>query len=308
MSDLHAALRDYLAIRRKLGFSLTRDGHLLPDFVSYLEGAGADRITTVLALAWATQPLGAHPHWWRQRLSLVRGFARHLKAIDSLNEIPPQDLLPSHRPRITPYLYSDEAIEGLLAAAKVLSPSFRAVTYGAFVGLMIVSGLRVGEAIGLDRADVDLDGGFVVVRRAKFHKSREVCLHESTIRALSAYAGIREQHYPIAVTPSFFVSTRGGRLTIGAVQYTFRQLVRHAQLEGRGARCRPRLHDFRHSFAVHTLMDWYRSGKDAEAQLPLLSSYLGHTNPSSTYWYLEAAPELFAIVGKRLDDVLGELP
>jgi integrase/recombinase XerD len=308
MIDFRRAVEDYLAIRRSLGFSLDRAGRLLPHFVSYLERTGSHRITTALALAWATQPVGTHPHWWRERLGIVRGFARHLHAIDPVNEVPPTDLLPAHRPRVTPYLYSDADIAGLLCAARMLSPAFRSVTYKTLVGLLVVTGLRIGEAIGLDRADVDLEDGVIVVRRAKFGKLREVCLHESTVDALRAYARARTEHWPLVETPSFFISTRGVRLTENAVHFTFRDLVRQAQLEGRGARCRPRPHDLRHSFAVRTLLAWYRAGVDVEAQLPLLSTYLGHVKPSSTYWYLEAAPELLAIVGQRLEQVLGDLP
>ncbi len=308
MTDLHAAVDDYLAIRRTLGYSLERDGHLLPDFVTYLETTGADSVTTALALAWATQPSTAHPHWWRQRLGIVRGFARYLNTIDPLNEVPPEDLLPAHRSRITHYLYSDEEIGGLLAAARTLSPAFRAATYATLVGLVVVTGLRIGEAIRLDRTDVDLEEGSVVVRQGKFGKTREVWLHQTTIEALRAYARSRHQKWPVARTPRFFVSARGTALESNIVHYTFRQLVRAAHLEGRGARCRPRPHDLRHSFAVRTLLAWYRAGVDVEPQLPLLSTYLGHIKPASTYWYLQAAPELLAMAGQRLENVLGELP
>ncbi len=308
MNGLRAAVDDYLAIRRALGYSLNRDGHLLPNFVAYLEATGADSVTTALALAWAVQPSNTHPHWWRQRLGIVRGFARYLNTIDPLNEVPPTDLLPAHRPRITPYLYSDEEIANLLAAARTLSPEFRAATYETLVGLVVVTGLRIGEAIGLNRNDVDLEEGSIVVRRAKFGKTREVWLHESTIDALRTYARRRDEHWPAAATLRFFVSARGIGLESSIVHYTFRQLASAAHLEGRGARCRPRPHDLRHSFAVRTLLAWYRAGGDVEPRLPLLSTQLGHIKPASTYWYLEAAPELLAIAGQRLENVLGELP
>ena len=308
MSELRAAVDDYLTLRRALGYSLKRDGHMLPDFVAYLEATGADSVTTALALAWAVQPSSAHPHWWHQRLGIVRGFARYLNTINPLNEVPPADLLPAHRTRITPYLYSDDEIAGLLAAAGALSPAFRAATYETLVGLVVVTGLRIGEAIGLDRNDVDLEEGSVIVRRAKFGKTREVWLHDSTIDALRAYTRSRDQRWPVAPTPRFFVSARGTALESGIVHYTFRRLVCAAQLEGRGARCRPRPHDLRHSFAVRTLLAWYRAGVDVEARLPLLSTHLGHIKPASTYWYLQAAPELLAIAGQRLENVLGELP
>ncbi len=308
MTDLRAAVDEYLAIRRTLGYSLKRDGHLLPDFVAYVEATSTVSVTTALALAWAMRPSNAHPHWWRQRLGIVRGFTRYLNTIDPLNEVPPKDLLPAHRSRITPYLYSDEEIAGLLAAARTLSPALRAATYETLVGLVVVTGLRIGEAIRLDRTDVDLDEGSIVVRRAKFGKTREVWLHDSTIHALHAYARTRDQHWPVVATPRFFLSARGTALESSIVHYTFRRLVRAAHLEGHGARCWPRPHDLRHSFAVRTLLAWYRAGLEVEPQLPLLSTHLGHVKPASTYWYLEAAPELLAIAGQRLENLLGELP
>ena len=199
-------------------------------------------------------------------------------------------------------------IARLMAAARALTPALRAATYETLIGLLVVSGLRIGEAIGLDQTDVDGGALLVVVRHAKRGSSREVPLHETTIQALRAYAKLRDRHFPEPRSQSLFVSTRGTRICQSAVNDTFPGLVRHAGLDGRGERCRPRIHDIRHSFAVRTLLDWYQQGANVDARLPLLSSYLGHVNPASTYWYLEAAPELLAIVGKRLEGVLGELP
>jgi integrase/recombinase XerD len=308
MIDLCDAVEDYLNVRRSLGYVLARHGRLLPEFVEFVQVAGIDHVTTGAALAWATQPQATHPAWWRQRLGIVRGFARFLKTIDPATEVPPTDLLPVHRPRVTPYLYSDDDIAALLAAAAALRPCFRAATYSTLVGLLTVTGLRVGEAIALDRHDVDLDTGVLVVRHAKLDKTREACLHDTTVAALGAYALARDSLRPNPTTPSFFVSTTGTRIHRSTVGYTFRQLIADAGLEGRGSRCRPRAHDLRHSFAVRTLLGWYRDGLDVEARLPLLSTFMGHVDPGATYWYLQAAPELLAIAGHRLEHVLGDLP
>jgi integrase len=308
MSELRAAVEDYLAIRRKLGFSLKLAGRLLPDFVEYVQCCGAPHVTTAVALAWATQPTEAHPVWWRQRLGIVRGFARHLKTIDASTEVPPTDLLPAHRSRRTPFLYSDAEIAGLLGAARLLSPEIRAVTYETFIGLLSVTGLRLGEAIGLDRSDVDLAEGIIEIRHAKLDKPREVCLHDSTVDALRVYAGMRDLHWTSPDSPSFFVSARGMRLGQSIVHRTFAQLVGRAGLSARGERCSPRLHDLRHSFAVRTLLGWYRAGVDVDVKLPLLSTFLGHVDPAATYWYLQAAPELLCVVSQSLEVVLGELP
>jgi integrase/recombinase XerD len=299
MTDLDHALGEYLAVRRALGYRLERDGKLLPDFIDFLQRAGAERITSDLALRWAMQPATAQPAWWRSRLTLVRGFARYLHPIDPASEIPPQDLLKARRTRITPYLYSAEEIDALMAAASKLKPVLRAATFRTVIGLMSVTGIRIGEAIALDRVNVDLQDGVVRVRGKRGHE-REVALHPTTSTALGDYRDIRERHWPQPATPAFFLSSRGERVLAGSFHDTFRVIVKHAGLEGRGERCRPRPHDLRHSMAVRTLIGWYRAGENVDAKLPLLCTYLGHRDPASTYWYLQASPELLALAAERL--------
>src|SRR6266849_2158890 len=159
MIRLRARLHDYLHIRRQLGFELKAAGRLLENFVDFLERAGTQHITTELAVMWARLPVDAHPQQWRQRLGMVRGFARYLATIDSASEVPSVDLLVAHRPRIAPYIYSREEIAALTGAARALTPALRAATYETVIGLMAVTGLRLGEALALDRADVDLGDG-----------------------------------------------------------------------------------------------------------------------------------------------------
>ncbi len=250
MSDLRGALDDYLVVRRSLGYQLDKAEELLTGFVGYLESQGATYVTTELALAWATSPAGAHPAWWRHRLGAVRGFARHLQCGDPRTEVPPSDLLPATQPRMTPYLYSETDIALVMAAAHDLTPVFRGATYEALIGLLVVSGLRIGEAIRLDRGDVDEDRLAVVVRRSKPGSSREVPLHETTLDQLRAYARLRDHEFPVPRSQNLFVSTQGTALAYSTVRTTFRELIGRCGLEGRGARCRPRIHDIRHSFAV----------------------------------------------------------
>jgi integrase/recombinase XerD len=302
MTPLRRALRDYLRIRRQLGFMLKTDGRQLENFVEFLERAGAQRITTELAVMWARLPVGAHPHRWRQRLSIVRGFARYLSTIDPDSEVPSIDLLAGHRPRVAPYIYSPAEIRALMAAAGALTPPLRAATYQTVIGLMAAAGLRLGEALELDRADVDLEHGALHVR-ARQAKQREVPLHQSTTEALREYARLRDHHSP--KTGAFFVARPGRPLTRSAFWGTFPELIRQTGLEGRGERARPRAHDLRHTFAVRTLLDWHHAGADIDARLPLLSTYLGHVGPESTYWYLQAVPELLALVARDLDGALG---
>jgi len=308
VSQLHTAVDDYLGVRRALGFKLKREGRLLPQLVAYLERAGAETITTELALAWATQPPDGHPAWWAERMGIVRGFARHLQTLDPATQVPPTGLLPRQARRATPFLYSNAEVVALMEAARELRPPLRAATYETLVGLLAVTGMRVGEAIRLDRDDLDWTKGLLTVRDTKFGKSRQVPLHPSTVEALATYARLRDQLCPQPIAQSFFVSVVGTRLIYNNVHLTFLELVRLARLQRRTAARRPRPHDLRHTFAVRTLLDWYRAGLEVEARLPLLSTYLGHFHPRHTYWYLSAAPELMGLAGQRLQDAMGQLP
>jgi integrase len=295
-------------MRRSLGYKLERPGQLLLNFVGYLETAGAETVTIAEALAWATQPIGAHPSWWSDRLSVVRTFARHLRAFDPATEIPPPDLLAGHGRLVVPYLYSEADVAALMSGARAIPSPLRAATYETLIGLLAVTGMRVGEAIRLDRGDVDLVEGVLVVRSSKFGKSREVPLHASTLEALSAYVRLADRLCPTPSTSSLFVSGAGTRLIYNNVHFAFHRLVSEAHLGGRSPGRRPRPHDLRHTFAVRSLLNWYREGADVQVRLPLLSTYLGHIEPSSTYWYLSAAPELFELVCRRLEDAFGGQP
>jgi integrase/recombinase XerD len=308
MTRLRRAAEDYVSIRRALGFKLDRHPRLLAQFVAYLEEAGASTVTTGLALAWATIPAGTSPDWHRARLSVARGFAAYLAALDPGTQVPAADLLCRGDQRATPYLLSEDALASLVAAAGALAPPLRAATYGTLFGLLAVAGLRVGEAIRLGRDDVDPAAGLLLVRNSKWDKSRELPLAPSTIAALSDYARTRDRLCPAPRQPSFFVSTRGTRLVYSDIRRTLLGLARRAGITAGPAGSRLRPHALRHSFAVATLLDWYRAGADVDAQLPALSAYMGHAGPSSTYWYLSAAPELLAVAAGRLGQTLGELP
>jgi integrase len=307
VSALRAALEDYLRIRRSLGFKLEIDGKMLEQFIAFLERAGATRITTELALDWAKLPLNAHPYHWHKRLGMVRLFARYLATIDPQTEIPSKDLLPASRRRLAPYIYSPAEIAALMSAARTLSPRSRAATIETLIGLIAATGLRLGEALRLDRADADLDDGVLRVY-GKHDKERELPLHASTVAALRAYVELRDGYWPQANTDALFLSRLGVRLSVAAAHDVFPQVIRAAGLEGRGHRARPRPHDLRHAFAVSTLLDWHQAGVEIDRQLPLLSTYLGHRDPSNTYWYLQATPELLALVAKRLDGIEGDRP
>jgi len=308
MKALHTMLGEYLALRRALGFQLKREGALLPAFLAFLDAAGSPAITTELALAWATQPATASPRWWAQRLDMVRIFARYVHTLDPRTEIPAQDVLPHASRRPQPYIYTDAEVVALMAAADRLDDPFRAHTYRTLFGLLASSGMRVGEALALDRPDLDLEQGILTVHHGKFGKSRHVPLHPTTRQALAGYATARDRRFRRRATaPAFFASLAGTRLVYTNAHLTFFRLVDRAGLGGRPPR-RPRLHDLRHTFAVRTLIGWYQAGLDVERQLPVLSTYLGHVQPADTYWYLSAVPELLGRAAQRLQESRGGTP
>jgi integrase len=304
MSPLRQHLADYLAMRRAVGYRLARSEKLLAQFISYLEAIGASTVTIEDAVAWATLPAGS-PVWWAMRLSVVRGFAGYLHTLDDRCQMPPSDLLRRRPQSRVPYLYSDQELNALLAATATISSPLRAATFRTLIGLLAVTGMRIGEAIAADRDDIDHEHGQLIVRHGKFGKTRLLPLHQSTLAAITGYLQ-RPDRPQRPRSPALFLSTVGTRLHYPDVNRTFTKLVAHAGLTARSARCHPRIHDLRHTFAVQTLLDCYRTGVDVEPRLPLLSTYLGHVNPASTYWYLTGSPELLALAGQRLQTSLGE--
>jgi len=305
VSALEQALADYLQLRRSLGHELAQVGWLLPGFVAYLDAHSLPTVTVEAALAWAQQaprsPAGGMTSVGPYRMSAARGFARFLSGVDAKTEVPPLGLMPHRQRWRPPFIYSQADIEALmtLAGQSIASP-LRAATYQSLIGLLAASGLRIGEAINLDRSDVDWAQGGLLIRESKFGKSRLVPLHPSSMQALEHYARLRDQPQPRPREASFFVSLKRTRLLYADVRRTFRQLIDNAGI-GVGAPSPPRLHDLRHAFAIRTLLGWYHAGEDVQAKLPSLSTYLGHREPACTYWYLSAAPELLALAAARQD-------
>lgn len=298
MSALGEVAEEYLALRQALGYKLAEATRLLPRLVAHLDERSITTLTVTAALDWACLPAVDEQTStvWPRRLSVARGFARYLQSIDAATEVPPDGLLPLPAHRAVPYLYSADDVASLLEAARSLPTALRAATFETLIGLLAVTGMRIGEAIRLELADVDWPNAVVAVRGSKFGKSRELALHPSTVDALAGYT----QHPGRPRTSALFVSRSGTPLIYTNVCAVFGDLVRRAGLEPRPP-ARPRLHDFRHSFAVRTLRDWYAQGVDVQARLPWLSTYLGHVEPASTYWYLSACPELLALAARRLE-------
>jgi integrase/recombinase XerD len=303
MKTLRQAAQDYLTMRRALGFKLCKVEVGLRDFVSFLEREGGSHVTIELALRWATQPAHVQPAVWAQRLSFVRGFARYWSATDPRTEVPPWGLLPYRAHRARPYLYNKNEISGLLQAAKSLSSRhpLKPWTYYCLFGLLAVTGMRLGEVLNLRSGDMDWSEGILTIRNTKFGKSRLVPLHSSTRKVLAAYAKRRDSMFAARPGAYFFVNQNGNRLDKGEVHRAFYALSREIGLRAPSASRGPRLQDFRHRFAVETLLRWYRNGDDPKRRLPILSTYLGHVHVTDTYWYLTGTPELLGAAGRRLE-------
>lgn len=303
MSALRTAAEEYLAMRRTLGFKLTTQGRQLMSFVGFCEDRSADHLTADLAIEWATRTRrgSSDEVYQARRLDVVRIFARHLRALDPATEVPPLDVLSRRYRRIQPYLYAPAEITALMDAAGGLAPASRAATWRTLIGLLAVTGMRPGEACRLRTGDVDLDDGTLVIADSKFNKSRQVFLHPATAAALRAYQQARDRVFPEPQADTFLLNSRGGPLDGRNIQHTFAVLINAAGIQAPPGRRAPRLHDLRHSFTIATMLDWYRDGGDVQARLPLLSTWLGHVDPKSTYWYLQAVPELLALAAGRLE-------
>ena len=315
MSKLAKAAAHYLALRRALGFRLGRTETRLRQFLAFMEGKRTTRITTALALEFATEASELGSKTKALRLSAVRGLARHLASTDPTIEIPPFGLLPSGSKRAHPYLYSEEEVRRLLAGAKAY-PSwnrfpglgwnrFQAHTFYCLFGLLAVTGMRVGEALKLRPEDIDWNAGVLTIHHAKFGKSRLVPLHPTTVKALATFVRHRDRFFAQLPSPPklahLFVTSRGTPIHVTQVNRVFLTISRQIGLRAPNARRGPRLHDLRHRFAVETLLRWYRKGEQPDRLLPILATYLGHAHVSGTYWYLSSTPELMQAAGQRLE-------
>jgi len=306
VTALREAMHQYLSLRRSLGFVLINADSVLRSFVAFAEREAASYVTTDLALRWLKLSTAKEPATLVGRLNTVRRFAIWRSAADERTEVPPKNLLPYRYRRKPPYIYSDKEIESLVRAARRLpSPrGLRGPTCATLFGLLAATGMRISEAVSLDRKDVDLEESLLFIRESKFHKSRLVPVHMTTRDALSDYAEQRDRTFPMLQSVAFFISEQGTRFTHWAARDNFavvsRQIGIRKKIKGKRIGCGPRLHDMRHRFAARTLVDWYRAGIDVEREIHKLSTYLGHAHVNDTYWYLEAIPELLELATQRL--------
>lgn len=300
MSALGDALDRYAGMRRAFGYKFKSSERLLRDFVGFMDARSEAVITSKMAVDWATGAAG--PASWPSRLAAVRGFARHLACFDPRTEVPTTGIVRPPR-RHTPYIYTEQEIRALLDAVLALPPAkgLRRWTYHYMFGLLAVTGLRIGEALRLKRDDVDFGAGVLTIHDTKFGKSRLVPIHPTTIAALADYIDRRDARRSRAAGVHFFTAECGGQVYHQHAHRAFCLASRQIGLKPPSGHGGPRIHDFRHSYAVGTLLRWYRAGEDVEQHLPILSTYLGHTHTRDTYWYLSACPELMEHAARRLD-------
>lgn len=296
-------VQDYLKFRRSCGYQLEAPGKELILFARYAALVGhKGPLTTELVVRWAKLPQDADPRYWATRYDIVRRFAEYRFLFDPATEIPPKGLLGPSKRRLSPHIYSDGEITAFLQAVSQLAPTdgLHPRTYVALFGLLVSTGMRISEALNLSRQDADLRTGVLTIRETKFRKSRLVPLHPSTLQALERYSKFRDSYLLSAKSKMFFLAEKGTPLNYRGVLYIFIKLSR--KLGWRDRDKKPRIHDFRHTFAVRRLLKWYEEGAHLDQKILALSTYLGHVQVTDTYWYLSAVPELLAIVSEKFEN------
>lgn len=302
--SLALQLDRYLAVRRSLGYDLRTSERVLRRFVHFADDADARHVDTDLFLRWDASQPAAGSSTRSARLGMVRLFALWLSSIDPAHEAPPRGLLPDRTMRKRPYIYSKAEIGDIIAAASELPSTYgmRGLTCSTFFGLIAVTGLRISEALALDTSDLDFTTGVLSVRHGKLGKERLLPLNPTVVNQLIAYTIERNRLLGRPSIP-LFVRCNGDRLSEWSARASFARVSRVIGLReysrfkrhGKG----PRIHDLRHTFAVRTMIDWYRKGKDPAREMIRLTTWLGHAGPEHTYWYIEAVPELLELAMAR---------
>lgn len=298
-------VEDYIALRRGLGYRSAVQERFLRAFAGFLDRAGHHGpIPLAASVDWAAATSSPDPCNPARRLTMVRGFLRHLAGLDNATEVPPPGLLGPTGCRKPPHVYSDDEIADLLQAAATLSPrgGLRPHCYLTLFGLLACTGLRISEALALSCADVDLANGIITVRAGKRGRTRLAPLHPTAVQPLRDYALAREQRYgPPAEDDAFFRTDRSDHVSYNAASSTFAVLRRRLGWSAQGRARRPRIHDLRHRMVVRRIQLWHAQGVDVDGKIPALATYLGHVQVSDVYWYLSAVPELMSIVAERFE-------
>lgn len=302
-ASMESLVKDYLAMRRKMGFALEVQGYQLLRFAQFADVRGhRGPITLELATKWAHYK-ASRPITWTGRIEILRPFAKYRAQFDPATEVPPSKFLGSSRQRLAPHIYTDEEVQSILVAASKLSPcgGVRPAAYETLYGLLAATGLRISEALRLKIPDVDLEAGIITVRETKFKKSRLVPLHPTTTKALKRYTHIREDNFVARPYKNFFLLEGGHRVEKDTAQRRFRHICNQLHLRARGGHPTPRIQDLRHSFITHCIQRWYHQGIDVDKEMLTLSTYVGHAEVTYTYWYITGVPELMAIAAQRFE-------
>lgn len=292
----------YVAYRRQHGFALTIDAAQLRSFARFADEIGTQgHFTVALAVAWAQTSQRKTSFTWARRIEILQGFARFCRREDPATEIPPQGLFGSAHRRLVPHIYTPAELRALLRATYGIEPidGLRPAMCHCVLGLLAATGLRIGEALSLTTADVDLDCGVLHIREAKFHQQRLVPLHPTVTESLSAYAQRRDQRVPRPCCDRFFLRDNGNHVSQRSMLYALQTLCKQLGWQPRGDYRRHRLHDLRHTFIVNSLLRFYKQGVDIDSTILTLSTYVGHAKVSDTYWYITGVPELMAIAAER---------
>ncbi|MDX1195367.1 tyrosine-type recombinase/integrase [Sinorhizobium medicae] len=295
----------YLSIRRRLGADLSTDERILRRFAAFVDNDGAEYIDTRLIMRWLESLPSASAGTRGARFRVARQFAAWLHGTDPRHEVPPQGLVPGHVQRVHPHIYSDAEIIAIIEHARSLPSVYgmRGLTCSTLFGLIAVTGLRINEALRLDQTDLDIDTGVLRVRFGKLGKERLLPLDPTVAQKLESYGRERDRLLGRR-SEALFVACKGHRLGDCGARYNFALVCQQIGLRprqdykrhGRG----PRIHDLRHTFAVRTMLNWYRSGHDVGREMIKLTTWLGHASPTDTYWYLEAVPELLELAAARI--------
>ncbi len=304
-SCLAAQIAAFIDLRRLSGTDYHSQARLLGYFDRFLveQNVQQSRITREICERYQQSLMHLDPRSQGNRLCVVRQLCKYLARTDPFNHIPEPFRMPTSRQAHRPYIFTPEQVGALLAAALTLPPpdSLRPHTYQTLLGLLYSTGIRIGEAFGLNIEHFFPEDQRLYIAEGKFRKSRWIVLSASTSRALEAYLGRRMTNNPNGPEAPLLLNERRQRLCHPTVYMAYRKLlgmcgIMHHSREG------PRIHDLRHSFAVHRLLAWYRDGEDVNARLPALATYMGHVDIGSTQVYLQPTAELLGEVDRRFHE------
>lgn len=313
MKTIHEGVADYVAMKRAMGFSFYYQELKLKSFCKFLKAKKRKRFTAELAKTWALEGRKRPDSLSSGKLSVVRAFAVYWQSIDPHTELWPENLWPIRYKRKNPYIYNRAEIHKILKGCEELEPegSLHPLTFSTLFGLIATCGLRLSEAVELQKQDVDLKNGVITIRRTKFNKTRILPIHPTTVKVLANYVVTRNRFFENYLSKHvrsehFFISNNETPIANGVAEWTFNKIALQCGIR-KESRKGPRIHDLRHTFVVNSLEDCFRQGKDVETLLPVLSTYMGHAQPGSTYWYMTITPELMSLASERLDQYMGGL-